>query len=57
MGFVDYLIVAVIAAILGLVGLYIYKAKKKGKKCIGCPETGCAHCSCHCNKQSHTPGG
>ena len=27
----------VIAAIVGGAGLYIYKAKKRGVKCIGCP--------------------
>ena len=38
MNVVDCIIIAVIAAILGLAGLYIYKAKKSGKKCIGCPD-------------------
>lgn len=27
----------VIAAIVGGAGIYIYKAKKSGVKCIGCP--------------------
>lgn len=41
----DAIIVLVIAAVLVLAGVYIYKAKKKGKKCIGCP--GCdGNCSC-----------
>ena len=42
MGPVDYVIIAVILAILGGAAWYIYKAKKSGKKCIGCPEG----CSC-----------
>ena len=47
---VDILIVAVILLIAGLAGWYIYKAKKSGKKCIGCPESGncaggCGGCS------------
>ena len=52
MGPVDYLIIAVIAVILGVAAGYIYKAKKSGKKCIGCPDSGscphngnCASCS------------
>ena len=48
---VDYLIIAIIAVILGGAALYIYKAKKRGAKCIGCPSanrcsgqcTGCPH--------------
>ncbi len=39
---VDIIIVVVIAAIIGLAGWYVYKSKKSGKKCIGCPNG----CSC-----------
>ena len=58
MELVDYILVAVVAVVLGLAGWYIYKAKKNGKKCIGCPDScacsagncsgGCSGC---CNKQ------
>ena len=53
MGPVDYVIIAVIALIIGGAALYIYKAKKSGKKCIGCPDgatcTGkCSGCSGNC---------
>ncbi|MBQ5328686.1 MAG: FeoB-associated Cys-rich membrane protein [Oscillospiraceae bacterium] len=49
----NIIIIVILAVIVGLAGWYIYKAKKSGKKCIGCPEgcscsaknTGCA-CSC-----------
>ncbi|MBQ6878055.1 MAG: FeoB-associated Cys-rich membrane protein [Oscillospiraceae bacterium] len=49
----NIIIIVIIAVIVGLAGWYVYKAKKNGKKCIGCPEgcscsaknTGCA-CSC-----------
>ena len=44
MGISDYIILAVIAAILGLAAGYVWKAKKSGKKCIGCPDSGA--CSC-----------
>ena len=36
----DYVIIAVVAVILGLAVFYICRSKKKGKKCIGCPEGG-----------------
>ena len=50
---IDFVIVAVIALILGAAILYIRKAKKKGVKCIGCPDAGacsgkCAGCSGDC---------
>ena len=50
----DMIIVAVIVLILGAAGFYIYKAKKSGKKCIGCPDGGCScssgkeGCGCGC---------
>ena len=48
MGFADYIIIVVIGLILGLAGGYVCKAKKSGKKCIGCPNSGkgcCGGCS------------
>lgn len=53
MGPVDYIIIAVIALIIGGAAFYIYKAKKSGKKCIGCPDSGtcsgkCSGCSGNC---------
>jgi len=57
MGHVDFLILAIIVAIVGGAGFYIYKAKKSGKKCIGCPDAGtcsghCSGCSCSCGKKT-----
>lgn len=55
MGFVDYAILAVIAGIVGFAVWYIRKAKKSGKKCIGCPDGSCsgncAGCSGNCGHQ------
>ena len=50
---IDIIIVAIILAILGGAAFYIYKAKKSGAKCIGCPDAKrcsghCAGCSCNC---------
>ena len=43
MELIDYVLLAVVVIILGLAGRYICKAKKNGKKCIGCPY--CDSCS------------
>ncbi|MBQ2841352.1 MAG: FeoB-associated Cys-rich membrane protein [Oscillospiraceae bacterium] len=40
----DIIVVAVLLAILGAAAWYVIKAKKNGKKCIGCPG-GCSSCS------------
>ena len=56
MNSVDYIIIAVIVVIVALAGLFVYKSKKSGKKCIGCPDSGtCCGCSgcggnCSCGK-------
>ena len=42
----DLIIIAVILVIVGGAAWYVYKAKKSGKKCIGCPDAG----SCTCGK-------
>ena len=49
----DILIVLIIVLILGAAAFAVYRAKKTGKKCIGCPEScscsgGCNGCSCDC---------
>ncbi len=43
---VDLIVTLVIVAIVGLALVYIYRAKKKGVKCIGCPDAG--SCAGHC---------
>lgn len=44
----NIIIIAVIAVIVGLAALYVYKAKKSGKNCIGCPDGGKCSGSCGC---------
>lgn len=52
----DIILIAVIILAVGGASYYIYKAKKSGKKCIGCPSGGqCAgaqggKCSCGCSE-------
>ena len=43
---VDVIVVAVIVFVVGGAIAYIIKAKKSGKKCIGCPDG----CSCNSKK-------
>lgn len=43
----NYIIIGVVLLIIGLAALYISREKKKGKKCIGCPESGNGCCQCH----------
>lgn len=60
---IDLMIILVLLAIVGGAAAYVYKAKKSGKKCIGCPsgascESGsstcsgsCSGCSCGCGNK------
>ena len=47
----DLVIIAVVAVILAAAGGYIYKAKKSGAKCVGCPSGGCSSCSRGCQEK------
>ena len=47
----DVIVLLVVGLVVGGAAGYIYKAKKRGAKCIGCPESctcsgGCHGCSC-----------
>ena len=42
----NIVLAAILAAILVLACVYIIKAKKSGKKCIGCPSVGSCNVSC-----------
>lgn len=49
----NFLILTVVVLILGSAILYIRKEKKKGVKCIGCPDAAtcsgnCSGCTGHC---------
>lgn len=64
----DFIVILVIAAIVGGAAYYIYRSKKKGKGCIGCPDSAtcskynesvsscggnCSFCtSCHSERQN-----
>ena len=58
MGPVDYVIIALVVLILGGAAWYVWRAKKSGAKCIGCPDAktcsgNCSGCSggCGCRKK------
>ncbi|MBE6917102.1 MAG: FeoB-associated Cys-rich membrane protein [Ruminococcaceae bacterium] len=58
MNAVDYLVIAVVAVIVGLGIWFIYRSKKKGVKCIGCPDGAtcsgkCSSCSSQCSCDRH----
>lgn len=55
MQWIDWILIGAIALIVGAAVAYIVKAKRSGKKCIGCPDSGscqggCAGCSGACGK-------
>ena len=43
----NIIIIAVVVMIVGGASTYIYKAKKNGQKCIGCPSA--KSCNGNCN--------
>lgn len=49
----DIIAIAVIVLIVGAAAAYIIKAKKSGKKCIGCPDG----CSCNTKKKDGSDTG
>lgn len=52
MSIADWIVLGVIVITLSLAGLYVYRAKKKGRKCIGCSDAGnCSGDCANCKKQ------
>jgi hypothetical protein len=43
----NFIVIAIVVLIFGSAAAYIRKEKKKGVKCIGCPDA--ATCSGHCS--------
>lgn len=46
----NIIIILVVLALVAGTSLYIYKAKKRGQKCIGCPYGKNCNGSCSTNK-------
>ena len=48
----NIIIIAVVLLIIALAGFYIYRAKKSGQKCVGCPHSSsCGSKNCSCQKK------
>ena len=51
----DIIVIAIVLLIVGLAAFYVYRAKKSGQKCIGCPHSkacstkSSSGCSCGCS--------
>ena len=45
----NVIIIAVAVSVVGLAVFYVYRAKKRGQKCIGCPYG--KQCNGNCGKQ------
>lgn len=57
---INIILVAVLVVIVGLAALYIYKSKKAGAVCIGCPyakQCGKKSSGCSCNENKNNSGG
>ena len=49
----DWIIISVLVVIVGAAARYVWKAKKSGKKCIGCPDScSCGGASCQSGRHS-----
>lgn len=48
----NIVIVLIVAGVVGLAGRYLWKSKKRGVKCVGCPDGhSCGGCSCQCHNR------
>ena len=47
---IDFIVICIVALAVAAAGRYVYKAKKSGRTCSGCPD-GCA-----CGSQKHSGG-
>ena len=52
----DIVVIAIIVLIVAGASFYIYRAKKNGQKCIGCPSSktcsgSCSGCDCGCSSK------
>lgn len=45
----DIIIIAIVAVVIGAICFYLYRQKKSGAKCIGCPYSKECSGNCGCN--------
>ena len=53
---INVILVIVLVLIVGLAALYIYKQKKSGAACIGCPYAKECGSKCKCNSKNNKKG-
>ncbi len=46
----DFIVIFLLLAIVGGAGWYVYRAKKQGQKCIGCPHAKNCSGGCGCGQ-------
>ena len=51
MNWIDWIVLAVVAAIVIGAVVYIRRTKKKSNGCIGCPDSGKCPGKCNCTKE------
>lgn len=52
---VDWIVIGILLVIVAFASYAIYRSKKSGKKCIGCPDSGsCSGCCANCNTHKDT---
>lgn len=55
----NFIVAALLLVIVGAAARYVLQARKRGVKCIGCPDGGCCHSGeggCACGQESHCTG-
>lgn len=50
--YINLIIISVVVIIVALAAFYVYKSKKKGKKCIGCPHSSTCPSKACCSKDN-----
>ena len=48
----DIIVILIVAAVIGAICFYLWRQKKKGVKCIGCPYAKECSGKCGCNNTS-----
>ena len=46
MGYVDYIVLSVLLLVVAGAAFAVCRSKKKGRRCIGCPDSGCCSGGC-----------
>ena len=47
----DFIVLGILLILVICASVYIWKEKKKGRKCIGCPSAGCCSKKACCNQE------